>query len=325
MTIATAEEMDDVRAVEALLRTSLADPETAWSVGSFGAIAEFMRDPDETVTELTDGRLGAYTSRGAVAFTPIPGLRPVAYETAINSGWNHAVAFCLPEEACAMTRRSVVTELGPDRDAARDEDRDAILFDLGLDLLAVDACVRSADPEVIACLRAGSGKPIFDHANPIGPRLVELSPNRVFVGRAGRVEVFQPIPPADGKSPEGPHTHVMPQLLKGGRTHAATTPIPEGFVPFAAMHPAHPYKDALGQRIPFRQERVDAFQALLDRWGDPDLVAAKRHVAGGGNPDEVGRGRHLQAARRVAENQARYRRGEIMEIEADEEDPGAGE
>ncbi len=325
MTIATAAEMDEVRAVEALLRNCLADPETAWSVGSFGAIAEFMRDPDEQATELTDGRLGAYTSRGAVAFTPIPGLRPVAYETAINSGWNHAVALCLPEDSCAMTRRTVVTELGPDRDAARDEDREAILFDLGLDLLAVDACVRSADPEVIETLRAGTGKPIFDHANPIGPRLVSLSPNRVFVGRAGRVEVFQPIPPADGKSPEGPHTHVMPKLLRGGRTHAATTPIPEGFVPFAAIHPAHPYKDALGQRIPFRQERVDAFQALLDRWGDPELVAVKRRITEGGDPEAVGPGRHIQAARRVAENQARYRRGEVMAIAADEEEPSVDE
>lgn len=324
MTIATAKEMDEVRAVEALLRRSLADPDTAWSVGSFGAIAEFMRDPDEQTTELTDGRLGAYTSRGAVAFTPIPGLRPVAYETAINSGWNHAIALCLPEAACAMTRRTVVTELGPDKDAVREEDRDAILFDLGLGLLAVDACVRSADPDVIACLRAGTGKPVFDHANPIGPRLVELSPNRVFVGRAGRVEVFQPIPPADGKSPEGPHTHVMPKLLKGGRTHAATTPIPEGFVPFATIHPAHPYKDALGQRIPFLQERVDAFQSLLDRWGDPELVAVKRRITEGGDPDAIGPGRHVQAARRVAENQARYRRGEVMEIAPDEEEPDAG-
>ncbi|GJD67695.1 DUF6925 family protein [Methylobacterium gnaphalii] len=318
MTIATTSEIDDVRAVEALLRACLADPETGWSVGSFGAIAEFMRDSDETVTELSDGRLGIYTSRGAVAFRPIPGLRPAAYETAINSGWNHAIALCLPEEACAMARRTVVTELGPDKDAARPEDRDAILFDLGLDLLAVDACVRSAEAEVIACLRAGTGKPVFDHGSPIGPRLVEMSPHRVFIGRAGRVEVFQPIPPSDGKSPDGPHTHVMPKLLKLGRTHAATTPIPEGFVPFAGIHPAHPYKDALGQRIPFLQERVDAFQALLDRWGDPELVAAKRHVAEGGDSNAIGPGRHLQAARRVAENQARYRRGETLEITPDE-------
>ena len=317
MTIAAGSELDHARAVEALLRNALGDANAAWSLGSFGALAEFMRDADEQVTALTDGRLGAYTSRGAVALTPIPGLRPVAYETAVNSGWNHAVALCLPEGACAMNRRSTVTELGPDTDAARDEDRDAILFDLGLDLLAVDACVRSSDPEVIACLRSGTGQPVFDHANPIGPRLVAMSPNRVFVSRIGRVEVFQPIPPADGKSPEGPHTHVMPKLLKAGRTHAATTPIPDGFVPMASIHPAHPYKDAMGMRIPFVQERHDAFQALLELWGSADLLAAKRGSADGANP-----GRHHQNARRVAENQARWLRGDIPDVvdtEADED------
>ena len=30
-----------------------------------------------------------------------------------------------------------------------------------------------------------------------------------------------------GKSPEGPHTHVLPKLLRSGRTHPATEPIPE--------------------------------------------------------------------------------------------------
>lgn len=306
-------------AVESLLRDGLSDPDTAWSLGSFGALAEFLRDADEPVTALGDGRLGGYTARGAIALTPIPGLRPFAYETAVSSGWNHAVALCLPDDACAMNRRTVVTELGPDHDAARENDREAILFDLGLDLLAVDACLRSSDPETIACLRSGTGKPIFDPTNPIGPRLVAMSPHRVFVARAGRIEVFQPIPPPDGRSPEGPHTHVMPKLLKSGRTHAATAPIPDGLVPFAALHPAHPYKDAMGQRIPFSQGRLDAFQALLARWGDPELFAVKQRVAEG---EEIGPGRHQQTARRVAENQARYRAGEIMDITADDEEAG---
>lgn len=310
MTIA-AHATDQARAVEALLRGALDDARTAWSLGSFGALAEFMRDADEHVVPLTDGRLGAHTSRGAIALDPTPDLRPIAYETAVDSGWNHAVALCLPDDACAMSRRGIVTELGPDREAARQEDRGAILFDLGLDLLAVDACVRSSEPEVIACLRSGCGKPIFDHANPIGPRLVAMSPHRVFRARIGRIEVFQPIPPPDGRSPEGPHTHVMPKLLRSGRTHAATTPIPDGFVPVAAIHPAHPYKDMMGQRIAFDRDRHDAFQALLDRWGDPGLVAVKR-----GDGEAVGR--HGQIARRVAENQARWLRGEVFAVPEDD-------
>ena len=307
-------------AVTTLLSGALADPGTAWSLGSFGAIAEFMRDPDEAVLPLPDGRMGLATERGAIALVPGPDLRPVAYETAVTSGWNHAVALCLPEARCAMNRRGVVTELGPDRDAARERDRDAILFDLGLDLLAVDACVRTSDPEAIACLRSGVGLPLFDHASPIGRQLVALSPHRVFLARIGRIEVYAPIPGAGGTSPEGPHTHVLPKLLRGGRTHAATTPIPKGWVPCAAIHPAHPYKDMMGQRIAFDVARHDAFQILLDRWGDPDLLAAKR----GANlrSDSFVSNRHAQAARRVAEVQARHLRGETAEAdpEIDEDD-----
>ncbi|MER2265070.1 DUF6925 family protein [Methylobacterium oxalidis] len=310
-------------AVAALLAEALADPGTAWSLGSFGAIAEFMRDPGEPVSKLPDGRMGMATARGAIALAPVPELRPVAYETPVASGWTQAVALCLPEASCAMGRRGVVTELGPDRDAARAEDRDSILFDLGLDLLAVDACVRAHDPEAVACLRAGVGRPLFEPGNPVGPRLVALSPHRVFLARIGRVEVYAPIPGPGGTSPEGPHTHVLPKLLRSGRTHAATTPIPAGWVPCAGIHPAHPYKDMMGQRIAFDAGRFEAFQALLDRWGDPELIAIKR-----GATDAVGgtvSTRHAQGARRVADAQARYLRGEIIEAAiGDEQDEAAG-
>ncbi|OAS16192.1 DUF6925 family protein [Methylobacterium platani] len=311
----------DRDAVEALLRDSLRDPGTAWSLGSFGAIAEFMRDPNEPVSALPDDRLGMATARGAIALRPDPDLRPVAYETAVASGWNHAVALCLPEGACAMNRRGVVTELGPDHEAARPEDRDGVLFDLGLDLFAIDACVRSCDPEVVACLRAGAGRPLFAPGNPIGPRLVAMSPHRVFLARFGRIEVYAPIPPSGGTSPEGPHTHVLPKLLRSGRTHAATTPIPAGLVPCAALHPAHPYKDMQGQRIAFDPERLAAFQVLLQLWGDPALVAVKHGAEDHGGAVSS---RHAQGARRVAEAQSRYLRGETVEAgPGDDEDEAA--
>ncbi len=296
------------------------DPGAAWSLGSFGAIAEFMRDPDEPVSALPDDRMGMATTRGAIALRPSADLRPVAYETAVASGWNHAVALCLPEDACAMSRRGVVTELGPDHEAARPEDRDGVLFDLGLDLLAVDACVRSRDPEVIACLRAGAGQPLFSHGNPIGPHLVAMSPHRVFVARIGRIEVYAPIPPSGGTSPEGPHTHVLPKLLRSGRTHAATTPIPASYVPCAGLHPPILQGHA-GPTHRLRCRRLAAFQALLQRWGDPALVAIKH---GAEDPEGAVSGRHGQAARRVADAQARYLRGEVVEAgPGDDEDEAA--
>lgn len=311
-----------VEAVAALLRDSLADPDTAWSLGSFGALAEFMRDPDEPVTAPADDRLGLVTARGAIALDILPEIRPLAYETGFSSGWNHAVALCLPEAVCAMGRRRVVTELGPDAAAARAEDRDAVLFDLGLGLAAVDACVRTRDPAALACLRAGVGRPLFDRDNPIGPHLVAMSPHRVFAARFGRIEVFSDIPAPGGTSPEGPHTHVLPQILKAGRTHAATTPIPVGLVPCGAIHPPHPYKDGMGARIPFEPGRLAAFEALLKRWADPDWLAIKRGGAQG--PSGKISPRHAQSARRAAELQARFLRGERIEDAPGDEDEEAG-
>ncbi|MEH3117466.1 MAG: hypothetical protein PGN25_07625 [Methylorubrum populi] len=303
---------------ETLLRDALADAGTAWNLGSFGAVAEFMRDDGEPVQALPDDRMGLATDRGAIALTPGPGLRPVAYETGFSGGYNHAVALCLPEAACAMSGRTVLTELGPDREAARPEDREAILFDLGLGLRAVDACLRARDPEVVACLRAGAGKPLLAADNPVGRHLVAMSPHRIFRARIGRIEVYAPIPGPGETSPEGPHTHVLPKLLRAGRTHAATTPIPAGFVPCAGLHPPHPYKDMMGRRIPFDPDRHAAFQALLERWGDPDLLAVKRGMAGA-LPDAVSP-KHAQSARRVAELQARFLRGEDVPPATDDED-----
>ncbi|BAU91827.1 hypothetical protein MPPM_3222 [Methylorubrum populi] len=287
-------------AVAALLREALTDPDTAWSLGSFGALAEFMRAPGEAVRPLPDARLGFATARGAIALTPTADLRPVAYETGFSGGYNHAVALCLPASACAMGGRTTVTELGPDREAARAEDRAAILFDLGLGLRAADACLRAHDPEVIACLRAGAGKPLFAADNPIGPRLVAMCPHRVFRARIGRIEVYAPIPGPGEMSPEGPCTRVLPQLLRAGRTHAATAPIPDGFVPCGGLHPPHPYKDATGRRIAFDPARHASFQALLERWGDPELLAVKRGMA----PSRPVSPRHARSALRVAALQA---------------------
>ena len=42
--------MSDAASKFALLAAQMADHETNWSLGTFGAIAEFMRDADEPVT-----------------------------------------------------------------------------------------------------------------------------------------------------------------------------------------------------------------------------------------------------------------------------------
>ncbi len=173
----------------------------------------------------------------------------------------------------------MLTEVGPDTGALREQDREAILFDLGLDALQADFCVRVSDPEVAARLGAHTGRALFEPGNPAMSVILAASPHRVFMSRLGRIEVFKSIPSPNGTSPDGPHTHVLPKLLQHRRTHAATEPIPEGWIPCAHFYPAHPVKDASGRSRPFDRGRHDAFQKLLRMFGDPDFVDLKQRVA----------------------------------------------
>jgi hypothetical protein len=261
------------------LSDHLADSATGWSMGTFGAIAEFTRDADEAAELCRSERaISAVTARGGLRVAAHESLRLIASESPTSESWTHRVAFCLPEKSCAMSGRSELTEVGPDREALRAVDQAGVLFDLGLGTLQVDVCVRSNEPEVIAALRSCAGKSVFDPMSRAMSVILSANPHRVFISRIGRAEVYQPIPPPGGTSPTGPHTHVLPKLLAHRRTHAATEPLPAGLIPCAHCYPPHPMRDRLGRRHGFRHELHEAFQLILARCGDPTRVELKRRV-----------------------------------------------
>jgi hypothetical protein len=274
------------------LAEQLANPETAWSVGTFGAIAEFMRDADEpTKIGRGDETISAATEKGAIRISAHPQLRPFASESLTTQAWSQRVSLCMPHQLVAMNQRMELTELGPDRDAVRAEDRAGVLFDIGLGTLQIDACIRCGDPDAVAALRRYIGKSVFATDSGAMAVILQANPHRVFVSRLGRIEVYQPIPPAEGKSPDGPHTHVLPKLLMHRRTHAATEPVPNGFIPCAHLYPPHPMRDIVGGARPFQADRHILFQNLLGRYGDPEHFALKRRiiyaVMAGHEPDDI--------------------------------------
>jgi hypothetical protein len=275
---------DETVTIQDWIAQRLRDPGAQWSAGTYGAIAEFSRDPSEPTDVVCAPSGGqASTARGAIRVELRKAVLAVAYETTTKNRdqWGQAIALCLPAEDCAMGRRTAIHELGPDSRAIRPEDRDAILFDLGLGAPQVDVCVRASTPELLSALRAGEGRSVFDTGNPATASIFKASPHRVFVTRIGRAEVYQPIPPADGKSPDGPHTHLLPKLLRSGRTHAATVPIPRDWIPCVHLYPTHPQKDGLGTAKAFDRAEYDAFQKALALFGDAELLELKRRVFSG--------------------------------------------
>ncbi|MEL7279096.1 MAG: hypothetical protein AAGK79_01980 [Pseudomonadota bacterium] len=267
--------------LESVLRDGLNDPDAGWNMGSLGAIAEFHHvagDPPAPEARA----LEQSTSRGAIRIDTLEGVKPVAYETlsAKSHRWIQAVALCLPEAVARMNGREVLTELGPDRQAIRDEDRGSVLFDMGLGQPQLDFCIRTEDDALLDVLRKQEGRSLLEPGNPAMGAILKAHPHRIALTRLGRVEVYQMIggPDTGGKSPEGPHTHVLPQYLRVKRTHAASTPIPQSWSPCCSLHPKSPVMGRLGEDKPFDADAFEAFQQMLSAWGPDQYVRQKRDV-----------------------------------------------
>jgi hypothetical protein len=274
-----------VNAFLRLLRDHLADPETGWSMGSFGAVAEFHQDGGETAVVDEPEALTRATRRGAIRLEPrrMRDVVPLAYETLSPKPhrWSQALALCMPAAKAKRAERKVLTRLEPDGDAVCGADRSGILFDMGLDLPQCDFCIRTGDPKLLGPLRDGEGHSLFAEGNPALPAILAGHPHRVALTAVGRVEVYQKIggPDTGGVSPAGPHTHLLPKLLRTRRTHSANVPVPQGLVPLGAMHPGNPAIGPAGEDRPFDEALFRGFQGLLARYGRPDLFAQKQRVA----------------------------------------------
>ncbi len=229
-------------------------------MGSYGAVAEFFQDAGESIVTGSPSELTRSTPRGGIHIEPREDIGICAYERIGGHGdAAQHIALCLPEEWSSMSANKVLIELGPDSMAIDDSDRDVVLFDLGVSSLGsgcfqLDFCIRTGDSNLIDFLRTYCGASIFEHGSPVFPRLLEAQPHRVVITRLGRIEVYQAIggEHTDDKTPEGPHTHLLPELLSLNLTHSTDAPIKNGWVPCAFLYPDEPVIDLSGNQIPLR-------------------------------------------------------------------------
>ncbi|TRW17219.1 DUF6925 family protein [Glacieibacterium frigidum] len=253
------------------------DPANGWSIGSFGALGEFVRDADEPAQLVrTSDRLTIVTARGAMRLERRP-LAGLAWESLSSDGrgWGHNLALCVPRGDADLCG---IVPLGPDDGAARPEDREGWLFDLGVARGCVSMCVRTRDAVLKTMLDDAAGQSLLGLPD-LGAAILRAQPHRVMLSPAGRIEVFQPIPAPHDVSPEGPHTHLLPGLIASGRLHGANDPIPAGWQAALSMHPPPPWPGPRGQRR-LVEARVAAFAPLLARYGSRDDAATARRLIG---------------------------------------------
>ena len=299
-----------------LLEAHLSCSSSSWSIGVPGAIAEFHRDPSDTCAFDAPGC--AITDLGALRLEPQAPVRAHAYEilSAHPKMWHHGVALSLPAAAAAMSGRRVITELGPDHQAIRAQDRDAVLFDLGLGAACCDYHVRTADPAHIGRLRQAVGTSLLESCCELYDDIVRMSPHRVFVSRLARIEIYQSIGRPGDATPHGPHTHLLPKLFRPARSHFTHTALPAGESPCMTLYPANPVFDAAGQAKPFNAREHAAFQALLATYGDAGDITIKaavwRAIRAGKPPDSIDDAlstRRSRIAARVAMRQILHSNG----------------
>ncbi len=205
-----------------IVRRYLVEASTGWSVGTWGAIGEFQYDLDEAGLEIDLDALAVRTRRGALAILDLDGVRPFALTD--DTGRLREIAFCSPRTGA---RRTTIAAL------------DGTTFDLGIGAPHVDMLVRirPGDGETLAILRTATGRPLFAAGNPAGAAVARSSPTRILASAVARLEVFQSIPPPGGASPEGPHTHLLPEFLKEGRAHRPGSPLPAGLFCGLSLYP----------------------------------------------------------------------------------------
>lgn len=268
-----------------LFETWLADEISGWSMGSFGAISEFIRWPGDPAALPADRGIGWFTHRGAVRVDRTEGVKALAWEmpsTKSDRFFRH-IEFLLPETEATVPQCQGITEIGVDHAAIRPEDRDMVLFDCGLAQKNVRFCVRTRDPDLLASLRANAGRDYFAAENSAAAMIFTHHPHRISLTAIGRVEVFQKIggPDTGWKSPDGPHTHLLPKLLAARRTHSANTPIPAGWLPVASLHPASPFSLPDGTERPFNQAVFAHYSDLMEAYRSDEARALRKQLEQG--------------------------------------------
>ncbi|WP_234050415.1 MULTISPECIES: DUF1289 domain-containing protein [unclassified Xanthobacter] len=211
-----------------------ASAQGAFVAGVFGAVAEVLRDPDEPYEAARDGEsLTLRSPRAALRLQAPPYL--TAFE--IPRGANAPLlAFAVPAGRVGLAGPAELTALGPDGDSLLARDAGGARFDIGLARRAARFSIRCG-PAIAGEVAARCGAPWPLVLAGIAPLVLGHSPVRVVETPCVRAEVDAPIPPPDGRSPEGPHTHLLPELLAQGLDVPPGLLLPKGYILSLLFHP----------------------------------------------------------------------------------------
>ncbi|MEM6888117.1 MAG: DUF1289 domain-containing protein [Pseudomonadota bacterium] len=207
-----------------------------WVMGVVGAVAEFTAASDQSVHATANGEeLIALTRNGALQMTINDDVRAVTFDPP-NMMTEPRVVLAIKRERGRIPVASGIANLGSDQRALLKEPNTR-LYDLGLGRKEARFCVRLAEGAADDALHRATGLPFLQAVPMVGAPLVLESPTRVVESALGRIEVQGRIPSQDARSPDGPHTHLLPDHLATGRALPAGMDLPRAYLPGAIFYP----------------------------------------------------------------------------------------
>ncbi|MGI8570903.1 MAG: DUF1289 domain-containing protein [Methylocella sp.] len=196
---------------------SLGRKSGTWALGCYGATAEFICRHDEPCdVSVTGETITAISGRGALQLTIGEQVRALRLRADHTRHSNWAIFLVVLKARATLPVATTLTPLGRDKGAIHPECRNDTWFDLGLGRGDLRFCVRAATTELRDKLNQASGLPLSDVLQAAGATIVKHSPARVVESTLGRAEIYTPIPLPGGQSPDGPHTHLLPDHLASG-------------------------------------------------------------------------------------------------------------
>jgi predicted Fe-S protein YdhL (DUF1289 family) len=215
---------------------SLEQKSGIWTLGCYGAIAEFVCQHDEECCVTVAGEtITARSPRGALRLTIGEQVR--ALQLRVGNGYG-AIFLAVLKAKANLPVATTLTPLGLDECAIQPECRDQPWFDLGLGRDDLRFCIRSSSEELQDALNLVSGLPLSDVLQSVGATIITHGPARVVESPIGRAEIYTPVPPMDGQSPDGPHTHLLSGHLTTGRATPLGIDLPPVYALGATFYPS---------------------------------------------------------------------------------------
>lgn len=223
--------------IRSFVANSLAKGSGTWLMGVVGAVAEFVPAANQPVAvDVVGDIVTARTRGGALRMVIDDGVRALTFDPPATPIERCRIVLAVKRERGRLQVADGVRDLGEDP-APLVEGDPGLLFDLGLGRKEARFCVRVAPGRARAGLEAVAGRPFLQALPTFGPVLMQESPSRVIETALGRIDVQGPIPRPDERSPDGPHTHLLPDHLATSRAMPVGMNLPRAYLPGAVFYP----------------------------------------------------------------------------------------